>query len=106
MVPARSARAALVTVETAEADAGIVYRTDALSSTRVQVTYEVAVDDAPTISYPADVVANPANAPAARRLLSLPRGLQPGWQLLLWRILFEAPSSVHLEWRIHLEARI
>ena len=70
VVPARSARAALVTVETAEADAGIVYRTDALSSTRVQVTYEVAVDDAPTISYPAAVVANAANAPAARRLLA------------------------------------
>ena len=69
VVPTRSVRAALVTVETAEADAGIVYRTDALSSTRVQVTYEVAVDDAPTISYPAAVVANAANAPAARRLL-------------------------------------
>jgi molybdate transport system substrate-binding protein len=44
-------RAALAAVEAGHADAGIVYRTDAKSSQRVQIAYEVPPERAPVISY-------------------------------------------------------
>jgi molybdate transport system substrate-binding protein len=51
MVPTQNVRAALAAVESGNADAAIVYKTDAASSSKVKVVYQVPVGDAPRISY-------------------------------------------------------
>ena len=51
VVPALDVRAALAAVETGHAEAGIVYRTDAARSQKVEVLYEVPADKTPTIAY-------------------------------------------------------
>lgn len=68
VVPTANARACLAAVEAGNADAGIVYRTDALASRRVRVACRIAVADGPAISYPLAVVKNSAHPDAARRL--------------------------------------
>ena len=70
LVPTRSVRAALAVVEAGDADAGIVYRTDALSSDEVAVAFEVAVDEGPAIAYPAAVLADAPNPAGAARFLA------------------------------------
>jgi len=45
-------RAALLAVESGNVDAGIVYKTDAMTSSKVMVAYEVRPGEAPYISYP------------------------------------------------------
>ena len=67
MVPTRSVRAALAVVEAGDADAGIVYRTDALSSDEVAVAFEVPEDEGPAIAYPAAVLVDAPNAAGAAR---------------------------------------
>jgi molybdate transport system substrate-binding protein len=52
VVPALNVRAALAAVEAGNAEAGIVYRTDAAISKRVKVAFEVAKDQGPAITYP------------------------------------------------------
>ena len=74
MVPVRSARAALASVETGAVDAGIVYRTDAMSSARVRVVFEIPVADGPTIAYPAALTTQARNPEAAERLLAYLQG--------------------------------
>ncbi len=69
VVPTRSVRAALAVVEAGDADAGIVYRTDALSSDEVAVAFEVAEDEGPAIAYPAAVLADAPNRAGAARFL-------------------------------------
>jgi molybdate transport system substrate-binding protein len=61
VVPTDNVRAALAAVEAGNADAAIVYKTDALRSRRVKVAYEVAGADAPRIAYPLAVVASGRN---------------------------------------------
>ena len=70
IVPARSARAALATVETGAVDAGIVYRTDAMSSNGVSVVFEVPVAEGPAIVYPAALTTEARHPAAAERLLA------------------------------------
>ncbi len=70
IVPALDVRAALALVETDAADAGIVYRTDARSSRKVQVAFEVPEGEAPAISYPLAAVAGSPHVEAARRFVS------------------------------------
>ena len=70
LVPTRSVRAALVVVEVGDADAGIVYRTDALSSDEVAVAFEVAEEEGPAIAYPAAVLADARNPAGAARFLA------------------------------------
>ena len=70
MVPTRSVRAALVVVEAGDADAGIVYRTDALSSHEVAVAFEVPEDEGPAIAYPAAVLVDAPNPAGAARFLA------------------------------------
>ena len=65
VVPTLDVRAALAAVESGNADAGIVYRTDAAISRRVRVAFEVPADEAPRIVYPAALLAG-ARGPAAR----------------------------------------
>jgi len=68
VVPSLDVRAALASVETGHAEAGIVYRTDAAHSQRVDIAYEVPVERAPTISYVAARLASAQNAAAGRFL--------------------------------------
>ena len=74
MVPTRSVRAALAVVEAGDAGAGIVYRTDALSSDEVVVAFEVPGDEGPAIAYPAAVLADAPNRAGAERFLDYLRG--------------------------------
>ncbi len=69
IVPTRSVRAALAVVEAGDADAGIVYRTDALSSLEVAVAFEVPEDEGPAIAYPAAVLVDAPNPAGAARFL-------------------------------------
>jgi molybdate transport system substrate-binding protein len=52
VVPTLNVRAALSAVESENADAGIVYRTDAAISRRVKVAFEVPRSQGPAIVYP------------------------------------------------------
>ena len=74
VVPVRSARAALAIVETGGVDAGIVYRTDAMSSAGVRVVFEVPVAEGPAIAYPAALTTQAKNPQAAERLLAYLQG--------------------------------
>jgi molybdate transport system substrate-binding protein len=70
VVPTENVRAALAAVEAGNADAGIVYKTDAGISKKVRIAYEVARSEGPKISYPFAVVANTQQPEAARRFLT------------------------------------
>lgn len=62
-------RACLAAVEAGNADAGIVYKTDALISKKVTIAYEVPAADGPDISYPLVVVKGAKNPAAARKFV-------------------------------------
>jgi molybdate transport system substrate-binding protein len=64
VVPTLDVRAALAAVESGNAEAGIVYRTDAAVSKRVRVTLEVPPGEAPRIVYPAALLATARGAAA------------------------------------------
>jgi molybdate transport system substrate-binding protein len=69
-VPSVSVRAALAAVEAGNADAGVVYRTDVTAGDAVDVVYEVPIDDAPRIVYPAAVIRTSDRPALARRFLA------------------------------------
>ena len=69
VIPTENVRAALAAVESGNADAGIVYKTDAGISKKVKIAYEVPRAEAPEISYPFAVLADSKRQEAARRLL-------------------------------------
>lgn len=52
VVATENVRGALAAVASGNVDAGIVYKTDAMTSKEVKVTYEVPADQAPPIIYP------------------------------------------------------
>jgi molybdate transport system substrate-binding protein len=64
LVPSLDVRAALAAVEAGRAEAGIVYRTDAATSAKVRVAFDVPADTAPAISYVAARVKASTNAAA------------------------------------------
>jgi molybdate transport system substrate-binding protein len=70
VVPTENVRGALAAVETGNADAGIVYRTDAGISKKVRVAFEVPRAEGPRISYPFAVIAGSKRQEAARRFLA------------------------------------
>ena len=70
IVPMMSVRGTLSAVEAGNADAGIVYRTDAAIATRAIVALAVPVEDGPSIAYPAAVMVDAPNQAGARRFLA------------------------------------
>jgi molybdate transport system substrate-binding protein len=70
VVPTENVRAALAAVEAGNAQAGIVYATDARVSRRVRVAFAVPVGEGPRIVYPGAVVRGARNPEAAQRLLA------------------------------------
>ncbi len=69
LLPTQNVRAALATVETGDAEVGIVYDTDARSTPRVTTLYVVPAVEGPPITYPAAVLTDSTMAGEARRFL-------------------------------------
>ena len=69
IVPMMSVRGALSAVETGNADAGIVYRTDAAIARRVIVALAIPVENGPSIVYPAAIMVDARNEAGARNFL-------------------------------------
>lgn len=68
-VGTESVRAALATVEAGNADAAIVYRTDAAVSSKVKIAFTVPAAETPAIVYPAAVCARSHDAAAAKKFV-------------------------------------
>lgn len=69
LVPAENVRAALAVVESGNAEAGMVYKTDAAISKKVVIAWEIPAAEGPKIIYPAALLTDSRNQPAARKLL-------------------------------------
>jgi len=69
VVPTANVRAALAAVESGDADAAIVYATDAAISRRVRVAVEIPVDESPRIVYVAAIPDSAQDVDTSRRLL-------------------------------------
>lgn len=70
VLPLDSVRAALAAVESGNAEAGFVYKTDALASRKVAVVFEVPPAEGPRVVYPAAVVTDSKNPDAATALIA------------------------------------
>jgi molybdate transport system substrate-binding protein len=68
VIPTLNVRAALAAVESGNADAGIVYKTDAATSKRARITFEVPAREGPSIVYVVAPLAS-ARSDAARRFV-------------------------------------
>ena len=69
VVPTENVRGALAAVESGNADAAIVYKTDAAISSKVKVALEVAPAEGPKISYPVAVLTHAPQLGEARRFV-------------------------------------
>lgn len=67
VVPTENVRACLAAVEAGNADAGIVYKTDALLSRKAKIAYEVPAAAGPKISYSVAVLKDAPHPAAARQ---------------------------------------
>ncbi len=67
VVGTENVRACLAAVEAGNADAGIVYKTDALISKMVKIAFEVPASEGPKIAYPVAVLQGARHREAARR---------------------------------------
>ncbi len=74
VVPTENVRAALSVVAGGDADAGMVYKTDAAMSKKVKVVFEVPVEETPGISYPFAVTRNARNPELAKAFLDFLAG--------------------------------
>ncbi|HEY2090931.1 MAG TPA: molybdate ABC transporter substrate-binding protein [Thermoanaerobaculia bacterium] len=91
VIPTDNVRSALAAVESGNADAGIVYSTDARISRGVRVAYEVPKPDGPDISYPAAIIADSKDKTAAQRFLDFLQS-RPAQELFRkYRFLVTAP---------------
>lgn len=70
IVPAENVRAAMAVVESGNAEAGIVYKTDAAISRKVTVALEASAADAPKITYPVAIIKDSKDAGAARKFIA------------------------------------
>jgi molybdate transport system substrate-binding protein len=73
VIPADNVRSALAAVAAGNADAAIVYRTDALIARNVRVAYAVPGAQGPKISYPFALMRDAEEPEAARRFLAFVR---------------------------------
>jgi molybdate transport system substrate-binding protein len=69
ILPGTDVRAALAAIESAGAQAGIVYRTDVARSKKVRIVFTVPLDQGPQISYPVAAIAGRPAEAAAREFL-------------------------------------
>jgi molybdate transport system substrate-binding protein len=69
VIPTDNVRAALAAVEAGNADAAIVYKTDAAVSKKAKVALEVPAADAPEIKYPVAVLKEAPNAAGAKKFV-------------------------------------
>jgi molybdate transport system substrate-binding protein len=69
VVPTENVRAPLAAVEAGNADAALVYKTDALISKKVKIAFEIPADAAPKITYPVAVLKDAPHAAAARKFV-------------------------------------
>jgi molybdate transport system substrate-binding protein len=70
LVMMENVRAALSAVETGDADAAIVYTTDALISKKVKIAFAIPTTEGPKISYPVALVKEAKEPEAGRKFLS------------------------------------
>jgi molybdate transport system substrate-binding protein len=70
VVATENVRAALAAVEAGNADASIVYKTDAAISKKVRAAFEVPPEEGPKISYPMAMVKDAKAPEAAQRFLA------------------------------------
>jgi molybdate transport system substrate-binding protein len=70
IVPTENVRAALAAVEAGNADASIVYKTDAAISSKVKVVFEVPQAEGPQITYPMAITKGTHDPKAAEKLLA------------------------------------
>jgi len=76
MVPLDTVRAALAAVESGNAEAGFVYKTDALISKKVKIAIEVTLTEGPKITYPVAVLKDAKQAEAAKVLVEFLAGAE------------------------------
>jgi len=74
VVYAKDVRAVLTYVETGNADAGLVYQTDANTSKKIRVVATAPADSHDPILYPAAVLRDSRNKPAARAFVEFLQG--------------------------------
>jgi molybdate transport system substrate-binding protein len=70
VVPLLDARATLATVESGNVEAGFVYKTDAATSRKVKVAFEVPIEKGPKIVYPVAIVRESKKKEAARDFMN------------------------------------
>ncbi len=70
VVPGENVRAAMAVVESGNAEVGIVYKTDAAISKKVQIALEIPPADGPKITYPAALLTDSRNQAPARKFLT------------------------------------
>ncbi len=70
VVPCESVRTVLAAVESGNVDAGIVYKTDAATSKKVKVAFEVPLADGPKISYPLALIKDAPQPAAAKKFIA------------------------------------
>jgi molybdate transport system substrate-binding protein len=71
VIPTENVRATLAAVESGNVEAGMVYKTDALISKKVKISFEVPAARGPAISYPFALVKGAPHEAEARRLLAV-----------------------------------
>jgi molybdate transport system substrate-binding protein len=70
VVPVQDVRATLASVESGNVEAGFVYKTDAATSKKVKVVYEVPIDKGPKITYPVAIVKESKKKAAAQDFMN------------------------------------
>jgi molybdate transport system substrate-binding protein len=78
IVPTENVRGALAAVESGNADAAIVYKTDAQISLKVRVAYSVPANEGPMILYPVALTKQALEPESAKRFINYLAGETAG----------------------------
>ena len=70
IVPVQDVRATLASVESGNVEAGFVYKTDAATSKKVKIVYEVPLDKGPKIIYPVAIIKGAKRMETARDFMN------------------------------------